>query len=452
MKKDFLLESKTARALYAGVADLPVCDYHCHLPPREILEDRAFDDITALWLGGDHYKWRLMRQAGVDERLITGGADPAEKFRAYIGALESAAGSPLYDWSRMELDMFFGVTDEIRAANADAIREKCNRAIVSSGLSPRKCIRMRRVALVATTDDPADDLEAHRLLREDADKGFEVLPSFRTDRMLSIRSHDYPEYAKRLGLAAGLKIDSLETLRTAVSRRLDAFAALGCRISDVGLPAFPDSIAPDEDADAALRAALAGRSLDRAAYLGFLGNMYVFLGREYAARGMLMQWHLGVMRNVNSAVFRALGADAGCDCAGDPAPLRDVARMLDAIESAGGLPETVIYALSGAANAPLATLAGAFRRVRIGAAWWFLDHERGIADVLETVSANGHLGSFLGMLTDSRSFLSYARHDYFRRILASFTARLVDAGRFPEASARDVMRRICFDNINALLH
>ena len=453
MNDDYLLSGATARDLYRAVAELPICDYHCHLPPRDIYEDRPFGDIGEVWLGGDHYKWRLMREAGVPEELVTGRDTPfRDKFRAYLGALEFAAGNPLYAWSAMELRQFFGVDLPLDPAHADAIWERCNTAIRERGLSPRKLIRQSRVRLVATTDDPADSLEWHRRLAGTPDLGFSVLPSFRTDRLLNLAAPDWPQYAARLAEAAGMPgIASLADFREAIRRRIDFFAEAGCRISDVGLPFFPDAIAPDSTADRVLRDALAGNAPSRAELLAFVGNSHVFLGSEYRRRGWLMQLHLGVYRNANTPIFQSLGADSGCDCIGDPVPVSDLVRVLDAIHSAGGLPQTVLYSLVPSMNAPYQTVAGSYPGVRLGAAWWFVDHRRGIEDVLDVVAETGHLGSFLGMLTDSRSFLSYARHDYFRRILASFVARLVDSGQYPADKAPELMRRISFANIASLL-
>ncbi len=454
MSPDYLLSGETARTLYADVAGLPIYDYHCHLSPKEIYEDTVFGNIGELWLGADHYKWRLMREAGVPEELVTGKTTSfQEKFRAYLGALEFAAGNPLYAWSGMELQQFFGVDLPLAASNADAIWDACDRVIREKRLSPRALIRQSRVALVATTDDPADSLEYHRLLAADTAKGFHVLPSFRPDKALHLAAPGYRDYLATLAAAAGLPaIASLDDLQLALRRRLDVFQELGCRVTDVGLADFPDAIAPDAEADATLRRALAGETVPRAAFLGFLGNLFVFLGREYKARGLVMQWHLAAYRNANTPLFRALGPDCGCDCIGDRVPVRDLVRVLDAIHSDGGLPETILYALEPSMNPSLMTVAGSYGPVRLGAAWWFVDHRRGIENVLDIVAETGHLGSFLGMITDSRSFLSYARHDYFRRILASFVARLVDHGEYAADRALALMRRIACENIRALLH
>lgn len=453
MRADYLLSGATAQALYATAAELPIYDYHCHLSPKAMYEDHVFGDIGELWLAGDHYKWRLMREAGVPEALITGaGTSFREKFRAYLGALEYAAGNPLYAWSGMELKQFFGVELALTEANADAIWDACAEVIREKQLSPRKLIRSSRVALVATTDDPADSLEYHRLLAADREKGFEVLPSYRPDKALNLVAPGYAEYIVGLAKAAGMeKVETLAQLREALRRRLDAFQELGCCITDMGLADFPTSIGTDEEADAAFRAALRGETVSASAFSAYLGNMVVFLGKEYKARGMVMQWHLAAYRNANTPLYKVLGPDCGCDCIGDVVAVRDLVRVLDAIHSDGGLPETILYALEPSMNSSLMTLAGSYGPVRLGAAWWFVDHRRGIENVLDIVAETGHLGSFLGMLTDSRSFLSYARHDYFRRILASFLARLVDGGEYEGALAPELMKRISCGNIKALL-
>lgn len=454
MKPDYLLSGDTAKALYASVAELPIYDYHCHLPPKAIYEDEVFENIGELWLGGDHYKWRLMREAGLPESLITGTKTTfQEKFRAYLSALEFAAGNPLYAWSGMELKQFFGIELPLCAENADAIWEAANTVIREKKLSPRKLIQQSRVALVATTDDPADSLEYHKLLAAESDKGFAVLPSFRPDKALNLIAPGYAEYLQTLAAAAGMPaIASLADLCKALRLRMDFFQSLGCCIADMGLASFPNAIASDDEADATLRSALAGGRVSNDAFLAFLGNLLVFLGREYKARGIVMQWHLASYRNANTPLYRALGPDCGCDCIGDLVPVRDLARVLDAIHSSSGLPETILYALEPAMNSALMTLGGCYGPVRLGAAWWFVDHRRGIENVLDIIAETGHLGSFLGMLTDSRSFLSYARHDYFRRILASFVARLVDNGEFEASSAPELMKRISCENIRTLLH
>lgn len=450
MNNDYMLTNETAKQLYAKISSLPIVDYHCHLSPKEIFEDKPFENIGEMWLAGDHYKWRLMRTAGAEEKYITGGASWRDKFIKYAGALELAAGNPLYHWSHMELSMFFGIDDELNSASAADIYDRANRYIKEHSLSPRKLIRQSGVEALCTTDDITDSLEYHAAIRE---SGFEtrVLPSFRTDNLLLCLRAGYADYIKKLSEVSGTEITGLESLKEAVKRRLDFFCENGCRFTDIGMPYFPDSIADDAAADKTFRAVLAGKEISMAEYLGFIGNMYLYLGSLYRDRGLVMQWHLAVYRNANTSLYAALGADCGVDCVGDPVKGGDLIMMLDAINEAGGLPETVIYTLNPSNAAQIASIAGAFRGVRCGAAWWFCDHKRGIREAMDIYAENGALGGFLGMLTDSRSFLSYARHDYFRRILCDKLGEWVELGEYSGGSAAELAEKICYTNIKELV-
>ncbi len=452
MKAEYLLRTPASEALYAKVAKLPIVDYHCHLSPKEIEEDAPFTSIGELWLSGDHYKWRLMRNAGVDERYITGDASYQEKFRKFAYALSLAAGSPLYHWAHMELSLYFGIDDYLSEANADEIWERANAVIRKEGLSPRSMIRKAGVSYLATTDDIIDSLEYHKRIRED--KSFEtvVAPSFRTDNVLLIRRAGYPEYVKKLSEVSGVQVAGIDTLKAALVQRLDHFCENNCKFTDIGIPDFPSSIATDAEADATYRKAIAAEPITDAEYSAFLGNLYVFLGTEYQRRGLVQQWHLAVYRNASTKLFTSLGADCGGDCIGDPLKGADVIRMLDAIEqTAGAVPQTILYTLHPGMADQLQTIAGSFRGVRCGTAWWFCDHKRGIEEQINVIADLGHLGSFLGMLTDSRSFLSYARHDYFRRILCNRLADWCENGEFDPAMAETVARRVCCENIQTLI-
>ena len=450
MNPQYLLNGKTACALYDSVQNLPIIDYHCHLSPREIYEDRPFENIGQMWLAGDHYKWRLMRTAGVDERYITGDADWYEKFLHFAVALEFAAGNPLYHWSHMELSRFFGIDEPLTAASAPDIYARANAYIRTHALSPRKLMQDARVQTVCTTDDVADDLLWHRRIREDATFDVRVLPSFRTDNLLLMRRTDYPAYVARLSAAAGVQVRDLAALKTAVENRLIFFVQNGCRFTDVGIPLFPTAVADEKKADATFRALLRGETATDADYAALVGNLYVFLGRLYRKNGLVMQWHLAVTRNANTALFERCGADCGVDCVGDMLRGSDLIAMLDTLQKNDALPETILYSLNEANAAQIASIAGAFPHVRCGAAWWFCDHKRGIREEMEIIAENGTLGAFLGMLTDSRSFLSFARHDYFRRILCTMLGEWVDAGEYPLESAKLLARKIAYDNIRKL--
>ena len=440
------LNNSCGEQLYAQVKALPIVDFHCHLSPREIREDKPFDNLAQLWLGGDHYKWRLMRQFGIDENDITGDAPWREKFRCFLRALEFAAGNPLYHWCKLELEQYFGIDLALTAQNADLIYDRAGAVIARDALCPRKLIARSGVEYIATTDDPADPLDEHLALAADSAFSVRVTPSFRTDRLLTVNAPDYAAYIARLGAAANVQIHDLATMRSAIEKRLDDFCVAGCRMTDVGIPAFPDHVASDAQTDETLKTALAGNTVSEAAWLGLLGNFYVYLAQQYRARNLVMQWHLGPMRNVNSALFRSVGADAGGDVAANAVSVSQVAALLDAIEQAGGLPRTILYALRQDMAQPLGILSGAFRNVTLGAAWWFCDTKLGITAQLETIAETGCLGKFPGMLTDSRSFLSYARHDYYRRLVCNLLGAWVEAGEYAAESAAALAAKLCYEN------
>lgn len=447
MKSDLLLRSETAKKLYEQVKDLPIYDYHCHLNPKEIWEDKPAGNLTELWLGGDHYKWRLMRQSGIEEKYITGDASPKEKLRAYAQALSTAAGNPLYLWSHMELARYFGIKELLTPENSDAIFDRASEVIEREKLSPRKLIAMSNVAVICTTDDPADDLVWHEKLAADTTLTCRVLPSYRPDKLMLVRANGYTEYLKKLEAISGVKIDSYASLMKAAEVRLDAFVALGCRCTDLGIPAFPSSVGSVADAETTFAAVLTGKPITDLSYGAFLGRAMVDLARMYKERDMLMQIHMAVLRNVNTPLFEAVGVDAGGDCISDPIPGLHLTTLLNTMHCEGGLPSTVLYTLNPSMNAMMSSIAGSYPNVVVGAAWWFCDHARGIEEVMNVVAETGQIGSFYGMLTDSRSFLSYTRHDYFRRILCSFIADFVDHGEFAECQALPLVKKLCCENI-----
>ncbi len=441
----------TAHRLYEKIAKLPIYDYHCHLSPKEIWEDAPIDNIGALWLGHDHYKWRLMRQFGIDEHYITGDASWEEKFCKYAMAVSLAAGNPLYHWTKMELEMYFGITEELTADNAKDIFRRANDVIAAKALSPRKLIELSGVRYIATTDDIIDTLEYHQKLAAQATLCATVAPSFRTDNLLQVNRPDYLTYLERLSAVSGVAVTDLETLKQAVCSRLDYFCQNGCKFTDVGIEYFPRIVGSAEEAQEAFERVLAGETLSAIDYSLFLGHMFVFLGCEYAKRNLVMQIHLAVKRNANSMLYQALGADAGGDCMGDAIPGDAIIAVLDQINTATGLPRTILYSMNASMCTQLATIAGSFPRVNVGTAWWMCDHKRGIAEQIRVIAEVGHLATFYGMLTDSRSFTSYARHDYFRRILCDVMAEWVDKDGFPEETALVLLERICFLNTKNLI-
>lgn len=346
--------------------------------------------------------------------------------------------------------MFFGIEDALSAETADGIFDRANDYIRAHALSPRKLMAQSRVELAATTDDPADSLEYHRLIAQDKDFSVRVVPSFRTDAALNIVRADYRAYLARLSDACGFAVESLDDLKKALSARLDFFCANGCRVSDIGIEAFPKRDAACCAAET-FRRALAGESVAEAEYRDFLFEMYVFLAAEYKRHNVTMQLHLNVRRNACTRLFESVGPDAGGDCVGDPIPERDVAALLDAMDKADGLPRTILYTLEPSMYMAIATTAGSFRGVVPGAAWWFCDHKRGMEEQMNILAETGHLAQFYGMLTDSRSFLSYARHDYFRRVLCARIAEELDGGTLlSEAAAMKLLRRLCVENSRAL--
>ena len=449
MKKDFMLSTKTAQVLYHTIAaDLPIIDYHCHLSAKEIYEDRRFQNITKLWLEGDHYKWRLMRSFGIEEKYITGEANDKEKFLKWVEALETAIGNPLYHWSHLELQNYFGFDSIICRENSESIWNLCSKKLAREDFSARNLILRSGVEVICTTDDPADTLEWHKKLRE-SDFAVKVLPSFRPDKALGIEKADFTAYLEKLG-----HITSFASLKEVLKVRLDYFVSLGCKVSDHGLAAVPFAPAEEAEIEAIFQKRLKGILPTAPEEQKFKTALLIFLGREYAARGMVMQLHFGVMRDINTRVYEALGADAGIDAIGDAVSMKDLAAFLNALEKTGELPKTILYSLNGNDNAALMSVIGAFQsggvmgKVQLGSAWWFQDHESGMRAQLKVLAAQGHLATFVGMLTDSRSFLSYARHEYFRRILCDVIGTWVEEGKYPddERLLNIIIRGICYEN------
>lgn len=451
MNSTDFITSREGERLYEAVRGLPIVDYHCHLSPRDIVQDHPFDNLGQIWLGGDHYKWRLMRSYGIEERYVTGDASWHDKFLRYAEVIELAAGNPLLHWTAMELRQFFGIDLPLGPDTAEGIWSQANEVIRREALSPRKLIARSRVEYIATTDDAADSLQYHRLLREDSDFPTVVAPSFRTDNVLLLGRTGYADYIQALSHACGYPIRNLNDLEQALCDRLDFFVSMGCKMTDVGIEIFPERIGDARQANRAFTAALAGDTVDRDDFHAFLGYLFVFLARAYRERNLVMQWHLGARRNVNTRLFARCGPDAGGDCMGDPIPGDALISLLNRIDNEGGLPETILYSLNDRFYPQLCVIAGSFPPVRCGAAWWFCDNRRGIETQLRTLAEQSHLGSFPGMLTDSRSFLSYARHDYFRRILCDVLASFVEQEGLTPASAEKIARRICYENSKAMI-
>ena len=450
LDKDFLLSTETAKRLYHEAAEgLPIIDYHCHLSPREIFEDIRYENITQVWLGGDHYKWRLMRSAGVPEKYITGDASDREKFDRYAEVLGKAIGNPLYHWSHLELRRFFGYEGILNRETAGEVWEIANAKLQSEGYSARGLIMMSNVDTICTTDDPADSLEWHEKLAADKTFPVTVLPAWRPDAAMYIEKAGWPEYLARLETAAGMEIASFADLISALHRRLDFFAAHGCRLSDHGMAYVAYAPAAEEEIEEIFRQRLKGELPEPEAEAKFQYAFMKAMAAEYRKRDWVMQLHYGVRRNNNPVMFRAVGPDTGFDCADNYTPASQTAAFLGALEDAGSLPKTILYSLNPADNAVIGTIIGCFQndeaagRIQHGSAWWFNDHFDGMRAQMKNLAALGYLAGFVGMLTDSRSFLSYPRHEYFRRILCRIFGEWVEEGFYPEDY--DTLKQIVAD-------
>ena len=436
---DFLLDTETARKLYHGWAEkMPIIDYHCHIDPKEIFEDRRFDNIAQVWLGGDHYKWRLMRSNGVDEKYITGDAPDREKFQKFAETLPRAIGNPMYHWCHLELKNYFGYTGVLNGSTAEEVWQLCNEKLKNDpAMSARGFITGSNVAMVGTTDDPCSDLCWHEKLAADESFSARVCPSFRPDPAVNLHKAGFAAYIKKLEQVTGRSIATAQDVCAALSERIEYFDAHGCRSADHGLDYVMFRPVSDEAATAALKKALAGEALTREEAEGYQTTLLLHCAREYARRGWVMQLHFSCMRNPNSRMMATLGPDTGFDCIAVTDSCAATYRLMDALEAEGNLPKTVLYSLNPADNAWLDTLLGAFQsseipgKIQHGSAWWFNDHKTGMTEQLTSLADLSVLGNFIGMLTDSRSFLSYARHEYFRRILCSLIGRWVENGEYP---------------------
>lgn len=439
MDEDFILRTETAKRLFHDYAEkTPVLDYHCHLEPKEIAEDRQFKNITELWLGGDHYKWRIMRSDGVDEKYITGDGSDEEKFHAFARALPRAIGNPMYHWCHLELQRYFGIYETLSEKNWKEIYDKCNEKLKTPEMSAKNLIRMSHVTLVCTTDDPVDDLHYHKQIREDESFDVQVLPAWRPDLAMSPGKEGFVAYIGELSSVSGVDIVDFATLKKALCKRLDYFVENGCLITDHGLDYAEYRPVSEEKMNELVKRSLAGEALTAEEQISFQTMMMLFLGREYAHRNLAMQLHYGAKRENNELVFKSAGANAGIDCINEKGFSAGVADFLNALCRTGELPKTILYSLNPTDNAVIGTMLGCFQgdgirgKIQQGSAWWFNDHKPGMTEQITSLASLGLLGNFIGMLTDSRSFVSYPRHEYFRRILCDFLGTLVENGEYPE--------------------
>ena len=455
MDKDFLLETETAHTLYHEyAAKMPIIDYHCHINPQEIAEDKKFENITQVWLGGDHYKWRQMRSNGVEEKYITGDASDREKFQKWAETLEKAIGNPLYHWSHLELQRYFGYHGALNGDTAEEVWNLCNAKLQEDGMSARNLIRQSNVTLVCTTDDPVDSLHWHEVLAADESFEVKVLPAWRPDKAMNLEKPDYLDYLKKLEDVSERKIDSFAALIEALRKRMDYFAKRGCCVSDHGLEYVMYAPASAEEVEAIFSKRLAGQSVSREEELKFKTAFMVALGKEYHKKNWVMQLHYGVKRDNNGLIFRKLGPDAGIDCISNYAPSAQMADYLNALAVTDELPKTILYSLNPADNAAIGTIIGCFQdssaagKIQQGSAWWFNDHKQGMIDQMTSLASLGLLGNFIGMLTDSRSFLSYTRHEYFCRIMCNLIGGWVENGEYPADEKRlgQMVQDISYNN------
>lgn len=439
MDKDFLLQSATAKKLYHEYAErMPVLDYHCHLVPKEIAEDIHFKNITELWLGADHYKWRVMRSNGVDERYITGDAPDEEKFHEFAKALPRCIGNPMYHWCHLELQRYFGIYETLSEKNWKKIYDTCNEILQRPEMSAKQLIKMSNVTLVCTTDDPVDDLRYHEMIAEDKKFRVQVLPAWRPDLVMCPEKEGFTDYIKKLSEVSGVKVKDFKTLKKALVSRLDYFAERGCCVSDHGLDYAEFRMVSEKEMEALTKRSIAGETLSLEELLQYKTMVMLFLGAEYKKRDWVMQLHYGARRENNDIVFESAGANAGIDCINPNGFQADVADFMNELNKNGNLPKTIIYSLNPTDNALIGTMIGCFQgdgvrgKIQQGAAWWFNDHKYGMEEHMNSLASLGLLGNFIGMLTDSRSFISYPRHEYFRRIFCNYVGNLVENGEYPE--------------------
>ncbi len=439
MDSDFLLSTETAKLLYHDYAEnMPIVDYHCHINPKEIAEDIRFENITQLWLGGDHYKWRLMRANGISEKYITGDAPDREKFQKWAETLELAIGNPLYHWSHLELKRYFGYEKTLNSDTAHEVWDLCNEMLKKPQFSARGIIRRSNVTVLCTTDDPADSLEYHIQLAKDNSFETKILPALRPDEAINIEKPGFVPYLDRLSNVSNIKIISFTTLCDALKERMEFFDSVGCKTSDHGLDFLMYYPASADEIEAIFKKRLAGDVLSEHEVLKFKTACLLFLGRENHRLNWVMQLHYGAKRDNNKRMYEALGPNTGYDCIDDSRnSSADLADFLNSLDVTNQLPKTILYSLNPIDNAAIDTVMGCFQddraigKLQHGSAWWFNDHEHGMREHLTTLSSTSLLSNFVGMLTDSRSFLSYTRHEYFRRILCDIFGTLVETGRFP---------------------
>ncbi len=454
MDKDFLLSTDMAKTLYHEYAEkMPILDYHCHINPQEIYEDRKFDNITQVWLGGDHYTWRQMRTNGVDEKYVTGDSSDREKFQAWAETMPKLIGNPLYHWSHLELRRYFGYEGYLNGDTAEEVWNLCNAKLQEDSMTVRNLIRQSGVTLICTTDDPVDTLEWHQKIAADDSFDVQVLPAWRPDKAMNVEKPTFVSYIAQLSQVSGIAITDLASLKEALKNRMAYFAANGCSVSDHALEYVMYAPASDEEVDAILKKGLKGEAISKEEELKYKTAFMLFVAREYNRLNWVMQIHYGCKRDNNAYMFEKLGPDTGYDCINNYAPSAQMADFLNALSATNDIPKTILYSLNPNDNASIASIIGCFQgdipgKIQQGSAWWFNDHKLGMIEQMSELANLGCLGNFVGMLTDSRSFLSYTRHEYFRRILCEMFGSWVENGEYPAdmKALESMVRGISYNN------
>jgi len=454
MGRDFLLDCEPAVRMYEAAEKMPIFDWHCHLSPKEIYENKQPADLAYLWLGGDHYKWRAMRSCGVDEKYITGDASGYEKFKAFASVMPSLIGNPMYHWCHLELRRYFGINDILNADTADSIWERANAAIAAGGFTPRELIEKSNVTHLCTTDDPADSLEYHILLANEDGFKCKVLPAFRPDKALGIELPSWRTWLTDMAKTAEKEIDSFATLCDVLAERIDFFASLGCCASDHAFAYVPYEEASEEELEAIFAKVRDGGEVTAVEADKFKTALLGFLAEKYYEKGFVMELHIGPMRNNNTLMFNKIGPDTGFDSIDDREIAQKLSRFLDSLAVKEKLPKTVLFTLNPKDNYVLGTMLGNFQnsdaesKIQFGSAWWFNDNIDGMREQMKALGNLGALGKFVGMVTDSRSFLSYPRHEYFRRIVCGLLGDMVEKGLYPydEKSICKIAEDIAYNN------
>ncbi|MEH7093577.1 glucuronate isomerase [Neobacillus vireti] len=455
MDQHFLLNSKTAVKLYENAAaEAPIFDFHCHLDPKEVWENKSYETITQIWLGGDHYKWRTMRMHGIGERYITGDASDWEKFEKWAETVPHLIGNPVYHWTHLELKMFFGIDKVLSPETAREIWEECNEKLQKPEFSARGLIERSNVKFIGTTDDPISTLEYHQLLKNDETFNSMIAPTFRPDGALFIERPTFKSWIEKLADVSGIKTDSLDGFLAALNQRVEYFHEHGGRASDHDIQKMEYVETTKQEVEVIFNKRVSGEQLSNQELIAYRIFLLKELGKMYAEKHWVMQLHMGAMRNNNTRMKELLGTDVGFDSVGEANMAEGLSRFLDSLDQINALPRTVLFNLNQKDNVVLAGMMGNFYeegipgKVQLGSGWWFVDHIDGMERQMKDFANVGVLSHFIGMLTDSRSFLSYARHDYFRRILCNILGDWVEKGLAPNdlKHMEKMVRNICYDN------